>query len=242
MAPESSGRPFLAVAAVVTALVILILAAVGIPVRAEPGASPSPPSSGEQEAAAVVARMNAAYRDIQSFEAKFTQTSSGISFPTPMVQEGTLQVQKPDKLRWEFVSPTPQLLISDGANLWVISEREKTCTHYSSVMEPLQRFLAFFNGMAKLGEHYEVKRVDAGSEKRAGADTLELRPKIKDGSVEVIYLHVDEVTGVLSGVVTVSAFGDRTETSLQVTHKGKALPPERFQWDDRPGFQLIEAG
>ena len=242
MVPESPRRPFLAVAAVVTALVILILAAVGIPVRAEPGVDPSPPAPGEQGADAVVAKMNAAYRGIESFEAKFTQTSSGISFPTPMVQEGTLQVQKPDKLRWEFTAPTPQLLISDGANLWVVDEREKTCTHYSSVMEPLQRFLAFFNGIAKLGEHYEVKRVDEGPEKRVGTDTLELRPKLKDGSIDVIYLYVDEGTGVLKGVVTVSAFGDRTETSLHGTQEGKGLPPERFRWDNRPGFQIIEAG
>jgi outer membrane lipoprotein-sorting protein len=239
---ESARRPVLAVAAVVTALVILILAAVGIPVRAEPGAVSPPPAAVDQRAAAIVKSMNAGLQGVAHFEAKFTQTSSGLSYPTPMVQEGTLQVQKPDKLRWQFQTPTPRLFLSDGANLWVVDEKEKTCTHYSSVMESVRRFLDFFNGMADLPEHYQIHAVTEGPEAQEGVDTLKLLPRVKDGSIEVIYLHVDAATHLVSGVVTVSAFGDRTETKLHGIQVGDKLPAERFRWDNRPGFQVIEAG
>jgi len=242
--PESPQRPVLAVAAVVTALVILILAAVGIPVRADSGGS-SPPGTpgadaGSDSAEAVLVRMRAAYQRIQSFEAKFIQTSTGMSFPTPVIQEGTVQVQKPDKLRWQFSGDRPKLFLSDGVDFWVIDESEKTCTHFSSMMGSLRSFLAFFNGMADVAEHYRVTRVAAGPELREGASTLELRPKVKDGVVDVIYLHIDVASGLITGVVTSSSFGDRTEISLAGLQAGKAQPIEHFRWHNRAGFQMIE--
>jgi len=239
---ESARRPVLAIAVVVTALVILILAAVGIPVHAEPGTAAPAPAPADQTADAIMKSMNAGLQGMAHFEAKFTQTSSGLSYPTPMVQEGTLQVQKPDKLRWQFQSPTPRLFLSDGANLWVVDEKDKTCTHYSSVMDSVRRLLDFFNGTGDLSKHYQIRAVTEGSEALAGVDTLQLLPKIKDGSIEAIYLHVDPATHLVTGVVTVSAFGDRTETKLHGIQAGEPPPAERFRWDNRPGFQLIEAG
>jgi len=239
-APESPQRPVLAVAAVVTALVILIIAAVWIPVRADSSGSPPPSAAASDGADVVLAKMRAAYQGIESFEAKFTQTSTGMSYPTPVVQEGTVQVQQPDKLRWQFGGEKPKLFLSDGADLWVIDESEKTCTHFSSMMDSLRSFLAFFNGMADVEEHYRVAKVASGPESRDGAATLELRPKAKDGVVDVIYLHIDTASGLIIGVVTTSSFGDRTETNLVGLQAGKTLPIEHFRWDKRPGFQLIE--
>ena len=237
--PESPRKPVLAVVAVLTALVILILAAVGIPVRADPGSEAAKPASSDVDA--VLAGLGSAYRSMQFLEASFIQTSSGISFPVPLVQQGTLQVQKPNKLRWEFSGPSARLFLSDGSDLWIVDEAEKTCTHYSAVMDSLQRFLAVFNGAAGLAEHYKIS-LASGAESRADQHTLKLVPKVADGSVDAIYLRVDQQTSMIAAVVTVSAFGDRTETALQGVTLGKERPAEYFRWLQQPGFQLIEAG
>jgi outer membrane lipoprotein carrier protein len=224
---------------VLTALVILIIAAVGIPVRADSGAAGM--AVGDADVDAVLTRLNTAYGVMQSFEAQFTQTSSGISFPAPLVQEGTLQVQKPNKLRWEFKKPNPRLFLSDGTQLWIVDEAERTCTHYSAMMESLDRFLAVFNGADRLVQHYKIS-LAVGSESTAGADTLKLVPKVPDGSVDAIYLRVDSISSMVTAVVTMSAFGDRTETVLQGIVMGKDQPAENFRWSIRPDFQFIEAG
>ncbi len=237
--PESPRRPVLAVAAVLTALVILIIAAVGIPVRADSGAAGV--AVGSDDVDAVLTRLSGAYDAMKSFEAQFIQTSSGISFPAPLVQEGTLQVQKPNKLRWEFKKPSPRLFLSDGTQLWIVDEAERTCTHYSAMMESLDRFLAVFNGADRLVEHYKIS-LATGPESRSGADTLKLVPKVPNGSVDTIYLRVDSSTSMVTAVVTMSAFGDRTETVLQGLVMGQDQPVERFRWSPRPDFQLIEAG
>lgn len=237
--PESPRRPVLAVAAVLTALVILIIAAVGVPVRADSGATAASGTNGGVDA--VLTRLNGAYSTMKSFEAQFTQTSSGMSFPAPMIQQGTLQVQKPNMLRWEFKKPSPRLFLSDGSQLWIVDEAEKTCTHYSAVMASLDRFLAVFNGADRLVEHYKIS-LATGSESRAGADTLKLMPKVPDGSVEAIYLRVDSSSSMVTAVVTVSAFGDRTETVLEGIVLGQEKPIGHFTWSPRPEFQLIEAG
>ena len=237
--PESPRRPVLAIAAVLTALVILILAAVGVPVRADSELPASVAPAVEVES--VLARLDAAYGSMTSFQAQFTQTSSGISFPSPLVQEGNLQVQKPNKLRWEFKKPSARLFLSDGSELWIVDDAEKTCTHYSSVADSLQRFLAVFNGAERLTKHYKMT-LAAASESKPGSETLKLVPKVEDGSVQAIYLRVNSGSGMVTAVITVSAFGDRTETVLSAIELGKEQPLERFRWSDRPGFQVIEAG
>jgi chaperone LolA len=237
--PESPRRPVLAIAAVLTALVILILAAVGVPVRAD-SELPAPVVAAA-DVESVLARLDAAYSAMTSFQSQFTQTSSGLSFPSPLVQEGDLQVQKPNKLRWEFKTPSARLFLSDGRELWIVDDAEKTCTHYSAVADSLQRFLAVFNGADRLTKHYKMS-LEVGVESKPGAETLKLVPKVEDGSVQAIYLRVDSASGMVTAVVTISAFGDRTETTLNGIELGKEQPEERFRWSDRPGFQVIEAG
>ncbi|MBJ95512.1 MAG: hypothetical protein CMP23_13700 [Rickettsiales bacterium] len=234
---EFTGKPIMATLAVVTALVLLLLAAVGIPVRADSSGVSSPDPA--VRTAEVLARLSGAYASMKSFEARFKQTSTGLSFPVPVIQEGVLQVQKPNQLRWEFQKPTRKLFLSDGRELWVVDERDKTCTHYSGVMGSLERFLAVFNGADGLSKHHRIELVESSE---ASLDTLRLLPREQDSAVAEVLLVLERKSGLIRKVVTVSALGDRTETELSSLVLGGEIAAEQFRYQQRPGFQLIEAG
>ena len=52
------------------------------------------------------------------FSADFVQQVTSADGEALLTAEGEMQVQRPNKFRWETVTPDPQLIVSDGSSLW----------------------------------------------------------------------------------------------------------------------------
>src|SRR5262245_52115377 len=63
--------------------------------------------------------IEATYRRITDLKAPFKQTAVNRALGQSVDATGTLYLKKPGKLRWEYVTPTPQEVVSDGTCLWV---------------------------------------------------------------------------------------------------------------------------
>lgn len=53
-----------------------------------------------------------------SAEGRFEQVVSPMSGRKPQVSSGTFVFERPGRFRWEYEKPYPQLLVSDGEELW----------------------------------------------------------------------------------------------------------------------------
>jgi len=186
----------------------------------------------------VLARLAEAYKDVPSIEATFVQTSSGMSYMEPLVQKGTLAIERPGKMRWDFTEPTKQQYISDGQTLWVVSEQDKTCTIYRKLDGVLATYFDFLTGMADVRKHFDVSL----GEPTDKADVLVLKPLTPDSTLGTMQVRVDKASGLVSGVVSVTPFGDQTEVLLTDIETGRDLPDEGFVWSGREGFREVEGG
>ncbi|HEY7378506.1 MAG TPA: outer membrane lipoprotein chaperone LolA, partial [Steroidobacteraceae bacterium] len=54
-----------------------------------------------------------------SFQADFHQRSSNAAGDRTLESAGTLYPQKPGRFRWDYREPTQQLIVSDGAKIWL---------------------------------------------------------------------------------------------------------------------------
>jgi len=239
MAPEEPRRPVLAVVVVTAAVVLLVLAAVGLEVRAADGATGV---SGDPPAATTLLQgLRRTYAAVGGVQARFVQTSSGSSYLEPLVQAGHLAWKRPELLRWDFRSPTARLYLSDGSTLWVVEEAERRCTVYRGVDESLRRFFGFLTGMQDVQKHFDVSVVRSGEELRDGHHVLELRPNDGEGSVKRAYIRIDIKSGLVGSVVLLSPFGDRTETVLESIRTDAELPDASFRFERTEGYEWIEA-
>ncbi|MEL7399219.1 MAG: outer membrane lipoprotein chaperone LolA, partial [Pseudomonadota bacterium] len=57
--------------------------------------------------------------DMSTFEADFIQSSRAQNGDVLQQMQGKLSVAKPGKMRWETQDPYAQLVVSDGALLWI---------------------------------------------------------------------------------------------------------------------------
>ena len=72
-----------------------------------------------QELDQVVAGVEATYGKITDLRAEFTQVANNKSLGQDIKAEGTVYLKKGGKMRWDYKSPAPQQIVSDGTSLWV---------------------------------------------------------------------------------------------------------------------------
>ena len=67
---------------------------------------------------AIIAGVEARY-NVPGFTAEFDQESILKAMAVTDTASGTLMVRQPGKMRWEYLVPDPQTIITDGNDLWV---------------------------------------------------------------------------------------------------------------------------
>ena len=78
-----------------------------------------PAVAAAQELEQVVDALEATYGTMTDLRADFTQVARNKSLGQDVKAAGTVYLKKGGKLRWEYTSPAPQQIVSDGTHLWV---------------------------------------------------------------------------------------------------------------------------
>jgi len=197
------------------------------------------PARAEETVDGVLEKMHGAYKGVQAVRASFVQTSSGMSYMEPLTQTGTITLESPGKMRWEFATPRKQQYLSDGTTLWVVDEGDKTCTVFRSVDGMLKRFYGFLTGTVDLKAEFAVALVEEAGPV-TNAAVLKLTPRSQDGSFDSLRVYVDRASHRVVGVAMLTPFGDRTDTVLKDVQTLDDVPDADFVWSAREGFRTIQ--
>ena len=72
--------------------------------------------------AATLDRLRAFVRETQTARAQFTQTVVSRNGGAAKTANGTFELSRPGKFRWNVEKPYKQLLVGDGQRVWVFDE------------------------------------------------------------------------------------------------------------------------
>jgi outer membrane lipoprotein carrier protein len=145
-----------------------------------------------QELEQVVAGIEATYGRISDLRAEFSQIAHNKSLGQDVRAEGTVYLKKGGKMRWDYKSPSPQQIVSDGASLWVYTpelNQVNTGSAPKALAGPAGSFLA---GLGRVRDEFNVRflnpanKVDAG-----GRPVLDLTPKAPTPLLTRLVLSVD---------------------------------------------------
>ena len=108
---------------VLLAFTVLLLACRPASVLAETKlASPRVASAAADDCpdpATIVRKLQDRYDQTRAFKAQFRQEMKVASLGVSDEAAGTVVFKKPGKMRWDFQTPRPQQIVSDGATLWI---------------------------------------------------------------------------------------------------------------------------
>lgn len=190
--------------------------------------------------------VEANYKKPQHLMATFDQTVTNAITGKPAPSNGTFRVEKPDKLRFDYLQPKKAdpkpktTMIFDGKQLWVIDYPNLKVIQRSAEGDKLPSLVTFFLGAGTLSRDFTVKLTSDAAFVPAGAEALELTPKTASAAYAKIVLVLDAKHMVTQTTIVDSSGNTQTMKFTSVT-LDKPAPKGTFALDPKAtaGFQKI---
>jgi outer membrane lipoprotein carrier protein len=213
---------------------------------------PAPMAASAESPAAVAARLQERYDNIQSFSFDFIQDTRGQLTGRPKMGRGqaffikdTGKDKIPGKMRWNYSDPDRQVLVSDGKtfSMYFASLSQMIVTPAESLQQDLT--YSFFTGTGNLLQDFTILAPGRGLEARQDQTSIiQLTPRAKQSQVASIHLWVTDDSLIQRieildhfDTLTVLNFSNLKVNSLD-TGDG-ALMKRLFQFTPPEGTEII---
>lgn len=180
-----------------------------------------------------VERLKAFIAGAKTAEADFTQTVADKSGRVTQRASGRMAFARPGKFRWDYKAPYEQVIVGDGAKLWLYDVDLDQVT-----VKPLGEVIAgtpaaLLAGDDAIEKYFNLKNAGEGD----GLEWLEATPKTRDTTFERIRMGFKG--DVLVQMELFDFFGQRTTLKLARFARNPAIPPVRFQFTPPKGADII---
>lgn len=177
------------------------------------------------------------YDAVRDLHASFEQTSFSVAMGTETVSRGTVAVERPGKMRWEYAAPDGRVIVLDKTSIRIWNPDEKQLQ-----IAPLSEgnvsptALGFLLGQSVLRDTFDAELIAASERAERG---LRLRPKT-DGGFELLELWVDPKTSELRESVVLDLFGNRTRLRLSDLKENAGVPEGAFVFEAPAGAEVVD--
>ena len=173
-----------------------------------------------------------------SFQARFDQTSTLKAMDITDTASGRAYFMEPGKMRWEYVEPEAQQIITDGNRLWIYKPQEnQVLTGDVSALFGEGQGVSF---LAAIGTIEEKNQVSIDHERqKEGYYTLKLVPDKKTADITAIYFYVSKQSGLVEELETVNAYDDITRIVLSDIRLGGTIDSSLFTFTPPEGADVM---
>jgi len=169
-----------------------------------------------REQTAAVGKISSFINGFKTLQGEFTQTG-----PKGTVSRGVFYLQKPGKMRFEYASPNPFVIVSDGNWVTIKNRSKDKADQYPLSQTPLRLVLSDRVNIAKEAKILAVDDTDSSI-----TVTLEDRKNIVPGQLILVY---DKASNTLQQWVVVDGKGRRTTVALENMVPGVNPDPDLFK-------------
>jgi outer membrane lipoprotein carrier protein len=177
------------------------------------------------------------YDAVRDLRADFEQTSWSAALGTETKSNGTVIVQRPGKMRWEYAAPDGRVIVldKDAIRIWNPEEKQLQIAAVSAGnVSPTA--LGFLLGQAVLRDTFTAELIVDPARTDRG---LRLRPK-SDGGFESLELWVDPKSYQMKESVVRDLFGNRTRVRLEAVRENAGAKSTEFELASPPGAEVID--
>lgn len=181
--------------------------------------------------AALVARVNAAQRDVRSLRAAFTQLQESELLVAPEETRGTFAFLAPDRVRWEYETPRPMTVVIRGEEMttWFRDLGTAEKLSIGKYSNQVLRYLGASGSFDALKQYFDVTFAFP----KSGVDPyrVDLKPRLKNVARRIggMTLWIDRRTFLASRLRIAEAGGDVTEFRFERVEVNPALDEALFE-------------
>jgi outer membrane lipoprotein carrier protein len=184
----------------------------------------------------VLRAVQARYADVNALHCSFEQENQYLGGEN-FVQRGTLEMERPAMMRWDYNEPSRRQFISNGASLWVVHPEEKRAFVMEDVDAASQaQLFGFVIGLQDVRSHFDVQLVPDGG---AQFIRLKLTPLEPMAGVDVVWVDVSPGDHAIAAVTIDDGMGNKTITRISDMSTVDDIADIRFNYEAPEGVELL---
>lgn len=174
-------------------------------------------------------------KGLKGLDGQFSQQVFDSKGKRKEASSGRVALSTPRLFRWEYLKPYPQLIVADGAKVWVYDPDLKQVTVRPQGAEEQNSPLAALIDPQKLTRDFNVK--DAGNQ--GGLEWLELTPKQQEDGAGFQNARLGfDATG-LARMQILDALGQRTDITFSGWKRNPAFAAKTFRFTPPKGIDVV---
>ena len=173
------------------------------------------------------------FHDLQSLRADFIQRVFDERARIVQTSSGRMLMRKPGQFRWDYRTPSEQIIVADGERLWTydVDLEQVTVRRLDRALGSTP--LALLSGAAPVEESFKIGDV----QRRDGLDWYKLTPK--EPQPEFQALRVAFKGEILVSLELEDHFGQRTRLDFQNLERNPPLDPALLRFTPPPGVDVV---
>jgi outer membrane lipoprotein carrier protein len=176
---------------------------------------------------------------VRGLTARFTQTLDAASLPSPQVEEGTLYLLRPGRMRWDYSRPAGKLALADGTRTWLYLPEDR-----QALSAPLEGgtdagAALLLRDTPDLTAEFEPSW--SRERGRGERPILALKPRAADAPYDRILVETD-ASGFPVALTVLDPLGGRVVYRFTGLRFVDTLDPGLFRFTPPPGISVQEIG
>jgi len=170
---------------------------------------------------------------LEGLQAQFQQVLTDRSGQIVDEARGSLAIKRPDRFRWDYREPYEQVIVSDGARVWLYDRdlEQVTVRKLDDTLSATPAML--LSGVGKLEENFTVKDV----QRDGGVEWVQMEPRRKDTDFTWVRLGFEGAA--LRYMHLGDKLGQTTRLEFSGVERNPPLDPARFTFTVPPGADVI---
>ncbi|MGB2222343.1 outer membrane lipoprotein chaperone LolA [Neptunomonas phycophila] len=178
--------------------------------------------------------LSSVLKSYERFSADFEQITRSDQSSESEISKGEMQIERPGKFRWETNTPFPQLIVSDGDNVWIYDPDLEQATRKPVNLEDTNGAALILNGnIEELQEKFDISMPVSD----AGSQLFDLQPKDNQSSFQRIRIYFSN--GVMSELMLQDVLGQQTTIVLHNSSINPAFSDTLFEFTPPEGVDVI---
>ncbi|MDI6790564.1 MAG: outer membrane lipoprotein carrier protein LolA [Thermodesulfobacteriota bacterium] len=189
----------------------------------------------------IVARLQERYNTIKSIEADFEQETTLPSLNQRRLAEGRVYFKKPGCMRWDYLRPDKQEMVTDGKTLWIYIAAEKRayrCDAQAYLQSQLT--MDFFLGQGDFKKDFVIVMAPEDKKARGKFYILTLLPRYTHPQVSEIKLWIKKDTFLIDSILSKDHFSNATLLHLKGQRINGPLDDHIFAFSPPKGTEVID--
>ncbi|MBW9256792.1 MAG: outer membrane lipoprotein chaperone LolA [Candidatus Thiodiazotropha sp. (ex. Lucinisca nassula)] len=172
-------------------------------------------------------------QDLKTLKADFRQTLQQPDYDQVYASNGVFYLRRPGQLRWEYQTPSEQLIVADGDRVWLHDLELEQVSHRSQAAVLDGTPAQLLSGTGPISQHFEINELGIESE----LTWVELIPKGKEAQFSSVRLALHESR--LERMEMFDNFGQVTRFFFDNMQRNPQLDDALFEFEPPPLIDLI---